>query len=91
MIAPQFEHIGEMNLDHDFFQVSKIKWRPKKIALIKMFISSKLFVLHLPVCQTQSFEDMNILIKAILKFCTTNQLLKKGLHLKWNTFFPELK
>ena len=22
----------------------------------------------------QSFEDMNILIKAILKFCTTNQL-----------------
>ena len=29
-------------------------------------------------CQTKSFEDMNILIKAILKFCTTNQLLEKA-------------
>ena len=35
-----------------------------------MFISSKLFVWHL------SFEDMNILIKAIFKFCTTNQVFK---------------
>ena len=28
-------------------------------------------------CQTKSSEDMNILIKAILKFCTTNQLVKR--------------
>ena len=27
-------------------------------------------------CQTKSFEDMNVLIKAILKFCTTNQLFR---------------
>ena len=44
-----------------------------RIALIKMFISSKLL---LDKCQTKSFEDMNILIKAILKFCTTNQLFE---------------
>ena len=30
-------------------------------------------------CQTKRFEDMNILIKAILKFCTTNQLFKRKL------------
>ena len=34
--------------------------------------------------QTKSFEDMNTLLKAILKFCATNQLFKSKLTLKMN-------
>ena len=37
----------------------------RRIVLIKMFMSS-----------FESFKDINILFKAILKFCATNQLFK---------------
>ena len=34
-------------------------------------------VFLLKTSQTKSFEKMNVLLSAIFKFCTTNQLLKK--------------
>ena len=37
------------------------------------FSALSILTILLDKCQTKSFEDMNILIKAILKFCTTNQ------------------
>ena len=47
---------------------------PKLLAnLLKLYVSTQK---HNNKSQTKSFEDMNILIKTILKFCTTNQLFK---------------
>ena len=39
------------------------------------FPALSILTILLDKCQTKSFEDANILIKAILKFCTTNQLV----------------
>ena len=46
------------------------------------FSALSILTILLDKCPTKSFEDMNILIKAILKFCTTNQLFKV-VYLMW--------
>ena len=46
------------------------------VRTILYFSTLSILTILLDKCQTKSFEDMNILIKAILKFCTTNQLFK---------------
>ena len=47
-----------------------------KQGIFRVQIWAEREIVLLDKCQTKSFEDMNILIKAILKFCTTNQLFK---------------
>ena len=48
------------------------------INIVVLFLVISIFDVLLDECQTKSFfEEMNILVEAILQFCTTNQLFKK--------------
>ena len=75
-----FLPLGGMNLDHDFFQVSKLS-EDKKIEHFfpRIQVKTKKKGLH---------QKWNAFPRIQLKTKKNNKKYKKGLHQKWNAFSP---
>ena len=80
-IRVQFKDCALMTLSHwSFSSQSRLGFF---LLLAAPFLALSILTILLYKCQTKScFEDMNILITAILKFFTTNQLINKSFFFK---------